>query len=103
MSYAVSTTGSKSELSYKYAQYNYMYACVDKYMYVEWTRSLLTYDLADVSFFQGVKCTVFVNLGPCKCVLIRKVSSFQRVKCMVFVNLRPCLTREVASFQRCPL
>ena len=31
--------------------------------------------------------TVFINLGPCRCVLIREVSSFQRVKCVVFVNI----------------
>ena len=27
----------------------------------------------EVSTFQWGKCTVFVNLGPCRCVLIREV------------------------------
>ena len=50
---------------------------------------------------QGEKCMVFVNLGPCRCVLIREVSSFQGKKCMVF--LITWGLADVSSLERCPL
>ena len=39
--------------------------CIHMYVYIK-----------EVSSFQRVKCVVFINLEPCRCVLIREVSAY---------------------------